>query len=120
MTDNNDFLQALSKIISDKTKEGRQISTEEAYSLIEETILSFTDVQAIKERISIPILVSIEEDFFTAYCPTFNRLKGKGKTVPNAIEDLKKEIERWNQICMKTERRMKFEEIFKNFQKDYH
>lgn len=88
--------------------------------VIEETIFNFTDVQIIKERIFLPITISIEYDFFKAECPAFDYVIGRGKTEKAAIENLKKDIESHIGSRLETQRRMRIEKLFQNVNKNYH
>lgn len=109
-----DFLHEVSRKISDRTKEGSPIMPEEVFDIFGDTLERMTNVRTVEVPIFMPIMIEKEDELYSATCHVYRVCKGLGFTEEEAIEKLKENIDLYNKSTIKSDKRMRMEEMIKN------
>lgn len=109
-----EFLQEVAQKISDRSKQDSPILPEEVIDLFKDTLESMTTVRIVEMPIFMPILIEMEDEFYTARSYGYNRCKGLGRSEEEAIQNLKEDINLFNESCINAEKKMQIADIVNN------
>ena len=109
-----DFLQEVAKRISERSKRNSSISPEDVFELFKDTLEETTTDSIIEMPIFMPVIIEKEDDFITARSYGYRLCKVIGQNEEEAVMKLKEEIDSYNQSCIKSDKKLKIEEMVSN------
>jgi predicted RNase H-like HicB family nuclease len=107
---NLNYLHEVARKISELSERGT-VEKEEVFDVFQQTMDSFVTSRIIETMVFIPVFIEKESDLFIAESVNFSLCKGKGQTEDEAIENLKEQINEYNQISIQTRKRRAVEEM---------